>query len=307
MDLWYDNLKAKERGSKMPAVCVRAYAKINLYLKVTGKRHNGYHDLITLMQSVSLYDTLTVERTQGEGILLDTGGALPADDSNLICRAAKHYFAYTGKPFGISVKLQKSIPMAAGMGGGSADAAATLRALHQLDGERLTQAELCALAAEIGADVPFCFMGGTRLCRGIGEIMEPVENRLQGHLVVAIGGEGVSTPLAFSALDQRYDHFRQAQEVNVPGALLQAMREGNLDEAAPHFKNMFEEVIEPLRPAVARWKEIMKANGAAAAMMSGSGPSVWGMFADLADAQRAKNALLAAGARAFTCEMIKSI
>ena len=289
----------------MSALTVRAYAKINLYLDVVGKRPNGYHELITLMQSVSLYDTLTVERTCKEGVALETGGVLPADDSNLICRAARAYFARSGQPFGVSVTLDKQIPMQAGMGGGSADAAAMLRTLNTLDGERFTLEELCEIGATIGADVPFCVVGGTCLCRGIGEVMEPIANNLQGTLVVAIGGEGVSTPAAFRELDRRYGDFAQENEKSAPVALLNAMADGDLDVAAPCFYNMFEEVIEPIRPVVGEIKGMMTAKGARATMMSGSGPSVWGLFPNAAMAEAAKQALIAMGARAFVCRMCK--
>lgn len=287
----------------MECIKERAYAKINLYLQVTGKRADGYHDLVTVMQSVSLCDTLTVTRTKGENFSLDTGDALPADDSNLVTRAANAYFAAAGARFGVSVKLEKRIPMQAGMGGGSADAAATLRALNALDGDRFTQEQLCTIGAGIGADVPFCVVGGTRLCRGIGEQMERIENNLGGALVLAIGEEGVSTPQAFRALDKRYGDF--ADYALRPDALLAAMQAGDLTAAAPHFANMFESVVEPMRPAVTRWKEILRENGAKAAMMSGSGPAVWGLFADRTAAERAANTLCAAGARAFVCDWKK--
>lgn len=287
----------------MSVLQLLAYAKINLYLDVTAKRPNGYHDLVTVMQSISLCDRLTVERTSTEGIFLDAGGVLPADDSNLVCRAAKAYFARSGAPFGVRAELEKHIPMQAGMGGGSADAAAMLKALNTLDGDRFTESELCEIAAGIGADVPFCVVGGTRLCRGIGEVMEPIENCLQGTLVVAVGGEGVSTPLAFGELDRRYHDFKERGAQPRPAALLDAMKKGDAIAAAPHFYNMFEEVIEPARPMVTHLKALLRENGAVAAMMSGSGPSVWGLFADAARAEQAKEALLAAGARAYVCEM----
>ncbi len=286
----------------MSALQINAYAKINLYLDVTGRLPNGYHELVTVMQSVSLYDTLTVEPVAEPCVQLDTGGALPADDSNLVCRAAKAYFARSGRPFGVRVSLEKRIPMQAGMGGGSADAAAMLKALNALDGNRFTERELCEIGAGIGADVPFCVVGGTRLCRGIGEIMQPIENRLSGTLVSAIGGEGVSTPAAFAALDRRYGDF--GGRAGAPTALLEALRTGDIAAAAPRFFNLFEEVIEPQRPFVGQIKAVMRAHGAQAAMMSGSGPSVWGLFARAEDAEGAKEALLAAGARAYVCEMI---
>lgn len=291
----------------MSVLKIKAYAKINLFLDVTGRRENGYHDVLTVMQSISLCDTLTVESMTGEGVLLDTGGVLPVDDSNLICKAARAYFAVTGKPFGVRVVLEKRIPMQAGMGGGSADAAAMLKALNELDGDRFSEDELCHIAAGIGADVPFCLMGGTRLCRGIGEVMEPVPNRLSGTLVVAIGGEGVSTPVAFGALDRLYGNFEQVGGRTDPTPLLMAMERGEAAQAAPHFFNLFEEVICPQRPVVGQIKDTMQRHGAVAAMMSGSGPSVWGLFADPAQAEAARDALLAAGHRAYTCEMVSEI
>ena len=288
----------------MSELSIKAFAKINLYLTVTGKRPNGYHDLVTVMQSVSLADTLVVKHTEEQGIRLDAGGVLPCDDSNLVCRAAKAYFEKSGSPFGVSVELKKEIPMQAGMGGGSADAAAMLKALNALDGDRFTEAELCEIGAGIGADVPFCVVGGTRLCRGIGEVMEPIENRLHGALVVAIGGEGVSTPQAFGALDRKYEDFKRPLTAS-PDALLLAMAEGSIDAATSQFYNMFEEVIAPVRPVVGEIKATMLAKGALASMMSGSGPSVWGIFATVQEAESAREALLAAGHRAYTCEMVK--
>jgi 4-diphosphocytidyl-2-C-methyl-D-erythritol kinase len=179
-----------------------------------------------------------------------------------------------------------------------------LRALNTLDGNRFTEAVLCEIGAGLGADVPFCVMGGTRLCRGIGEVMEPIENHLKGTLVVAIGGEGVSTPAAFAELDCRYGDFVQKRAENAPVALLNAMAYGDLDAAAPCFYNMFEEVIEPIRPCVGEWKRILRQNGAVAAMMSGSGPSVWGLFENAVDAENAADVLISAGARAFVCEAV---
>ncbi|MBQ9097914.1 MAG: 4-(cytidine 5'-diphospho)-2-C-methyl-D-erythritol kinase [Clostridia bacterium] len=291
----------------MQAVKLKAHAKINLYLKVTGKRPNGYHDLVTVMQSISLHDTLTVKRASGEGIFLDTGGALPTDDSNLICKAAQAFFHRSGHPFGVTVTLEKKIPMQAGMGGGSADAAAMLRALNLLDDERFSLEELCAIGAEIGADVPFCIVGGTKLCRGIGERMDPLVNNLSGTLVVAIGPEGVSTPKAFAALDEMYDNFKVDRDGQIPLALMAAMESGEGVAAASHFENMFEQVIEPIRPAVKELKKVMMKKGAIAAMMSGSGPSVWGLFVKKSDAEDACCTLQSRGARAFVCEMIKEI
>ena len=285
----------------MERITEKACAKINLYLDVVSKRADGYHDLVTVMQAVTLCDTLYVERTEATEWSLDTGGALPADDRNLITRAANAYFEAVGERFGVTVRLEKRIPMQAGLGGGSADAAAALRALNALNGNRLSTEELCVIGAGLGADVPFCVVGGTRLCRGIGERMEPIANALSGTLVLAIGGEGVSTPQAFGALDRRYNDFQTRGSEVRPTALLEAMEKGDVNTAAPLFCNLFESVVEPMRPAVGEIKSILRQNGARTAMMSGSGPAVWGLFADPAAAERAAAALCAQSAKAFVC------
>ncbi len=277
-----------------------AHAKINLYLDVVGRRADGYHELVTVMQSVSLSDTLTAEREEGEGLSLTTDAALDTGESNLVIRAARAYFKRTAQPFGVRFSLQKNIPMAAGLGGGSADAAAALRALNRLDGNRYPLSVLCEIGATVGADVPFCVEGGTRLCGGIGEITEPLKSRLQGSLVVAIGGEGVFTPWAFAELDRlRGSSFAAEGDI---AALRCAVEGGDLAAAASHFYNELEEVILPARPMVGRIKETLYQNGAVAAMMSGSGPSVFGLFREEREAAAASSALLAIGARAFVCK-----
>ncbi len=282
-----------------------AHAKINLSLDVTAKRPDGYHELLSVMQTVSLCDTLTVTRVE-KGYTLDTGGVLDAGESNLVTRAVKGYFAASQEPFGVAVKLEKRIPMQAGLGGGSADAAATLRALNALDGNRFTTHELCRIACAIGADVPFCVVGGTQICRGIGEQMEAVALNVRAYVVIAMRGEGVSTPEAFAALDARYDDFREicdAAKVRL-AAIRHAMREGTLSTLAPLLYDRFEDVIEPMRPDVAALKRELVEKGALHAQMSGSGPAVFGLFEREEDAQRAAAYLTARGATAFACEMI---
>ena len=282
-----------------------AYAKLNMTLDVVGKREDGYHELLSVMQTVSLCDTLTVTRTNG-GYSLDTSGALSADERNLVTRAAKAYFAASGAPFGVAVTLTKRIPMQAGLGGGSADAAAMLRALNALDGARFTPETLCRIGATIGADVPFCVLGGTQLCTGIGEQMERVEGRINAYVVLAMRGEGVSTPEAFAALDARYGAFEGAKQraEERQEALLAVMREGTLSALVPLLYNCFEEVIAPLRPDVARLRQQLLACGACHAQMSGSGPAVFGLFETERDAKRAAACLQEQGAVAFTCQTV---
>lgn len=283
----------------------KAYAKINLTLDVTAKRADGYHELRTLMQTVSLCDTLTVTRTEG-GYTLDTGGVLDAGESNLVTRAMRCYFEASQKPFGVAVRLEKNIPMQAGLGGGSADAAAMLRALNALDGNRFPTDELCRMAARIGADVPFCVVGGTCLCSGIGEVIEPLTGDFHAYVVVAMRGEGVSTPAAFAALDARYGGFGACREEATANesALRFAMRVGELSGLVPLLYNRFESVIEPIRPDVAALKQSLLASGALHAQMSGSGPAVFGLFATEREAMRAQDALRELGATAFACETV---
>ena len=289
-------------------VIEKAYAKINLMLDVVGKRPDGYHDLVTVMQSVSLCDTLTVSRREDMALHVRADAGLPTDEENLAVRAIHAYFKESGAPFGVSLVLKKQIPMQAGLGGGSSDAAAMLRALNRLDGDRFSPERLCEIGATIGADVPFCVMGGTRVCRGIGEQMQPIKNRLQAYAVVAMAGEGISTPRAFADLDERYGDFalpaKQAKE-RLP-LLQQALEEGDLPKAAPLLYNRFEELVAAQRPAVGQLLDALRAHGAIAARMSGSGPAVFGLFSQQGEAHAAAEALQTTGARAFFCDLAKA-
>lgn len=286
---------------------LNANAKINLYLEVVGKRPDGYHDLVTVMQSISLADELSIERRQARGVSLTIDGDFPTNENNLVVRAANAYFAASGAPFGVEVRLKKRIPVSAGLGGGSADAAATLRGLNALDGMRFNQQELIDIAAGIGADVPLCLVGGSKLCRGIGEAMTEVESGLSLSLVVAKSGEGVSTPAAFAALDKAYDDFRGFDRNVVPETLLSGMTNGDISHTVSGLFNRFESVIEPTRPAVSALKQELLARGALAAQMSGSGPSVFGIFADMTAAKMAAAALQKAGISAFACQTVQKI
>lgn len=287
-------------------VTEKANAKINLMLDVVGRRPDGYHDLVTVMQGISLSDTLHATRHAGEGVTLSAGAALPVDESNLVVRAANAYFKASGAPFGVSFVLKKKIPMQAGLGGGSADAAAALRALNTLDGDRFTKDRLCEIAATVGADVPFCVVGGTRECRGIGERMTPVASTLNCYAVVAMDGEGISTPRAFADLDEKYGDFATCSTAAEQGlsALKKALAAGDPAAVAPLLYNRFEEVIAAKRPAVAALKAALLRHGALVAQMSGSGPAVFALFESEQKAEAAGVALCTAGVRAFTAALI---
>ena len=281
----------------------RAYAKINLSLDVVGRREDGYHELVSVMQSVSLFDELCFERNGGERILLHSDLPELNDENNLVCRAARAYFAARGTSFGVSVELKKHIPMQAGLGGGSADAAATLRALNELDGSPFSTEELASIGARVGADVPFCVVGGTQLCRGIGERMEGIENNLSAFLAVVMVDEGISTPQAFRALDEKYGDFSAlAAKANERAInLTVALREGNGGALAPLLLNRFEEVVFPIRPQAKHAKEHLLKNGAYAAQMSGSGPAVFGLFET---EEAASAAIRGLEMRSFVCRLV---
>ena len=285
---------------------LRAYAKINLYLDVTAKRADGYHDIVSIMQTVDLCDEVSVCANEGEsgGIVLRCDADLPCDGRNLAYRAADAYFA--GQvPCRIEIDIKKNIPMQAGLAGGSADCAAVLRALNA-HFERYSESELLALGARLGADVPFCLVGGTRITRGIGELMQPCAPMPDCYLVIARGGEGISTPCAYGALDAKYGDFAEQGKTSEHrlARVTDAMQAGDLAAVADGMYNLFETVVLPVHEVASNAKRTMLAGGAIGALMSGSGPSVVGIFADLQSAQRVRDAIAADGVAAFVCKPV---
>lgn len=290
----------------MTQIKERGYAKINLHLDITAKHSDGYHAVQTVMQTVSLCDEITLSPREDERISISCNrGDVPCDESNLAVRAANRYFETVGERVGLDIHIEKQIPMAAGMAGGSADAAAVLRALNHLFGDRLDEAALCAVGARLGADVPFCVMGGTAYAEGIGERLTPCAPMPDCHILVACGGEGVSTPWAFGLLDTRFSNF-DGSSYTPRGAecLLGAMKNGDVSGMAARLYNVFEEPILAERPVAAKIREEMLGRGALGAMMSGSGPSVFGIFLDEGDAQKAKASLLEMGVFAEICRPV---
>lgn len=285
---------------------LQAYAKINLYLDVTAKRSDGYHDIISIMQTVDLCDDVSVicHWDQNTGIVLQCDNDLPCDRRNLAYRAAEAYFDGV-VPCTVEIGIKKRIPMQAGLAGGSADCAAVLRALN-LTFERYSEQELLALGARLGADVPFCLAQGTYITRGIGEVLEPCAVMPDCILVIARGGEGISTPWAYKALDTLYGDFsgRQAQSEQNLAVLLHAMQAENVRAMTDAMYNVFEEVVLPEHTVACTLKRDMMRNGAVGAMMSGSGPSVVGVFDDLSKAQAACDCIKEQGIIAYVCKPI---
>lgn len=257
---------------------VKAAAKINLMLDIIEQLENGYHSLWMVMQSVNLYDTITVERTgTGEICLSCTDARLPADETNLAFQAAQTFFEATVvSNDGISIAIDKKIPFAAGLAGGSADAAATLLALDRLYGTNLKQRTLNKIGLTLGADVPFCLQGGTMLAQHIGELLTPVPELPDCWIVLAKPAQGISTAQAYHLCDTA-PHLRAPDKRGMLNALLAE----DLKGAARLVGNVFEQVIDvPERVAI---KALMREYGALGCCMSGSGPTVFGLF----DAQQA--------------------
>lgn len=259
---------------------IKAYAKINLYLDVTARRDDGYHNIIGIMQSVDLCDTVTVtvdKAAPGE-ICLRCDGGLPCDGRNLAYRAADAYFQ-GAVPFRIEIDVKKNIPAQAGLAGGSTDCAAVLRALNAELG-RYSEQQLITLGARLGADVPFCLVGGTQITKGIGHELTPCPGMPACYAVIARGGEGVSTPDAYRALDDLYGDFSGREQLGeqMLQRLCRAMEGRDLQGACKVMFNVFEQVVLPEHEIAASLKQRMRQGGATGCLMSGSGPSIVGFF-----------------------------
>lgn len=259
----------------MNGVTVSAPAKINLMLDVTGRRSDGYHTLLTIMQSVSLADTVYIT-PNGSGritVECDTDG-VPCGSENIAYRAAQAFYPYTKKQCtGLHIKIVKHIPLQAGLGGGSADGAAVLTGLNELLGTGYSDEILCRIGATLGADVPFCIVGGTKICRGIGEEISYAPPLEDCFIVIAKGSGGISTKEAYGKIDSLAP--RAAADISLyDGSVASVKRVGG---------NIFEEVTE--NGEVSAVKEILLQCGAEYTAMSGSGSAVFGLFGDKKNAE----------------------
>ena len=278
---------------------VLAHAKINLFLDINSKRDNGYHNIVIIMHTISLCDNVTVdiEKSDEKTIFVSCDDtAVPCGNDNLVYKAAMLY-PISGK---ISIHITKRIPMSAGLAGGSADAAATLIALNQLSDKPLETEELCGIGARLGADIPFCIKKGACLVEGIGEILTPIDPMPMYPMVIARDGEGMSTPLAYRQLDEKYNDFID-YSANYPCLEILKNKKGSAEEFCLGLYNIFESVVEEQRPAVSRIKKTMVDHGACGALMSGSGTSVFGIFENEEDAEKCAFRLKEQGATAHVC------
>ena len=288
------------KGTDME-ISVNAYAKINLFLDIDSLREDRYHNILSFMQSVTLHDTVTVkyESSDEKIIRIHTSDpSIPCNEKNLAYKAANLYPIANGE---IDITIEKRIPMEAGLAGGSADAAATLVALNNLSSEPLSMDELKKLGNKLGADVPFCIETGACIAKGTGDILETAPIMPNFPIVIAKMGEGMSTPEAYRALDAKYNNFVDHTPKNEKLSVLVSTEPVEIDEYANSFYNIFESVVEPIRPNVTLLKSTVMENGAINAIMSGSGTSVFGVFKNEADAAKALSSLISLGANAHLC------
>lgn len=262
---------------------LRALGKINLGLDVLGRRENGYHDVRMVMQTVYLYDLITLEKKEEPGIELATNlSFLPVNENNLAYRAAKLLVDEFQIREGIRITLEKHIPVAAGMAGGSSNAAAVLYGMNRLFSLGLTEEQLMERGVTLGADVPYCILRGTVLAEGIGEILTPLPPLPRCQILLAKPPVNVSTRMVYEKLDA-------CQIVNHPDidGLIRGLQDQDLGKVASSMGNVLEEVTIGEYPVIDEIKRIMRESGALNAMMSGSGPTVFGIYADRAKARAA--------------------
>lgn len=285
-----------------------APGKINVFFRVGALQDDGYHDVASLYQAVSLFEEVTAEPSDDFTVRftgpIDTEG-LAVDDSNLAVRAAKLLAKHTGYAGGVSLTVLKRVPIAGGMGGGSADAAATLVACDELWGTGLGRAGLLPLAAELGADVPFALEGGTAVGTGRGDELSPALAKGGFHWVLALSTGGLSTPKVYTALDEhRERHAKdlgpQPETVKVETAVLQAVRIGDADSLADSMHNDLQTAAIKLAPSLMELLELGESHGALAGIVSGSGPTIAFLAPDAQGAAELRSVLARQGVRALT-------
>lgn len=253
-----------------------AYAKINLGLDVLRRREDGYHEVKMVMQTISLHDVLIFEETEQAGIVLVTNDRpeLPEDaQDNLVYKAANLVRETFGIDQGVRITLEKNIPIAAGMAGGSTDAAAVFHGLNELWGLSMSTERMQELAVRLGADIPYCIMGGTALSEGIGEKLTPLPSPPDAVVLIAKPQISVSTKYVYENLHA--DRLQQHPDID---GMVAAIREGSLLGITERMENVLETVTQTAYPVIGQIKELMRKEGAMNSLMSGSGPTVFGIF-----------------------------
>lgn len=267
-------------------ISIKAAAKVNLMLDLTAVLENGYHSIYTVMQSIGLFDTITVETTDSDKITLSCSDeSMPTDNKNTAWKAAEFFFEHIGSETkGVNIHIDKNIPSQAGMAGGSADAAAVIVALDKLFNTNLREEELLSIGEKVGADVPFCILGGTRLCLNKGEVMAKLPDFNPCYMVIVKPDQGVSTKEAYS----NYDSAQWIRHPDNEGFLFAATTK-DFDTMCKKAANVFEQVVEVSDRV--KIKSVMRNHNAKLAMMTGSGAAVFGVFVSKQDAENCKKDL----------------
>lgn len=270
---------------------LKALGKINLGLDVLGKRPDGYHDVRMVMQTIYLYDQITITKRKESGIGLSTNlFYLPVNENNLAYRAAKLLMDEFEIRSGVDIFLEKHIPVAAGMAGGSSNAAAVLYGINRMFDLGLSMEELMKRGVSLGADVPYCIMRGTVLAEGIGEILTPLPPMPRCQIVVAKPPVSVSTKMVYEKIDSR----RIVEHPDIDG-IIDGLKEGDVTKIASRMGNVLEQVTVEEYPVIDKIKRLMNEGGAKGAMMSGSGPTVFGIFTEKSLAKKAALKIREAG------------
>lgn len=282
-------------------ITVKAYAKINLMLDILSRLDNGYHDLFMIMQSVGIYDTVTVEKTDDADIKITCDvAAIPTDEKNVAYKAAAEFFTYTGiNNSGISIDIQKRIPHAAGLAGGSADAAGVIVALDKLFGAHLKEKDIIAIGSRVGADVPFCALGGTMLAQYTGTVLSHLPDLSERYIIIVKPEQDVSTGKAYAA----FDTAERVRHLDTKGMLLACIN-NDWKAISERVGNVFEQFIEVTDRTVI--KGIMRKHNCLCCCMSGSGPSIFGVFEDKNEAEKCLDELKKDFASSYLCEPMKN-
>ncbi len=266
---------------------LKAFAKINLGLDVIGRREDGYHQVRMIMQTIRMFDQLEIEKSRKPGIRLSVNlPYVPADAGNLVYRAASLMMEEFSLPQGLDIRLNKFIPVAAGMAGGSSDAAAALVGINRLFGLGLSRGELMERGLKLGADVPYCIMRGTALAEGIGEKLTRLSPLPPCYILIGKPGVSVSTKYVYTNL--KLDETTVHPDID---GMVAALKAGDLTGVTEKMGNVLESVTIPRYPVIEKIKDLMKETGALNALMSGSGPTVFGIFDDWEKARQAQQRL----------------
>ena len=278
---------------------VKAAAKINLMLDILKRLDNGYHSLFMIMQSVDLFDVITVDKNNQNKIIIECDkDGVPCNEKNIAYKCAVKFFEYCNiNDVGVTIKIEKKIPMAAGVAGGSADGAAVIYCLNKIYNTNLSQKELCEIGNKVGADIPFGLTGGTAVTLGTGNVIAPVKDLPECYIVLCKPEQDVSTPEAYAEFDA-LNRVRHLDRVS----MIDAVSNGDYEKICSLCGNVFEQAVEvPKRPHI---KGVMRISGADACCMSGSGPTVFGLFSDEEKANECYDKLKAKYNQVYICKPV---